>query len=163
MRLGVASAAVAALVASIALPAPALAHGGDEMETEALAEQPARTLAQQAIAELKVSGDTKEAAERLDAAVESKDKSDIDAKKLRAGMEALDSGHEKEAIAMLDEALSLPLGVKSGKVKHEAGREFQPATGAQEIVGIVAGAVLLALGLAAVAADRRRRPRPARS
>jgi hypothetical protein len=42
------------LIAYLALPAPVLAHGGDEMEAEALAEQPARILAQQAIAELKV-------------------------------------------------------------------------------------------------------------
>lgn len=152
------SAALTAIVA-MALPAPVLAHGGSEMETEALSQQPARTLAQQAIAELKIRGDTKEAATRLDAALESKDKSAIDASKLRAGTEKLDSGHPQAAIALLDEALSLPLGAKSGKVKHEAGREFQPGTDTQEIVGIVAGIVLLALGLASVAAGGRRRAR----
>jgi LPXTG-motif cell wall-anchored protein len=155
MRRGLLSAAFAALV-YVALPVPVLAHGGEEMEVKALAQQPARTLAQQAIAELRVLGDKKEAAVRLDAALESKDKSDIDVSKLREGTEQLDSGHPQAAISLLDEALSLPLGAKSGKVKHEAGREFQPATGAQEVVGIVAGAALLLLGAFLLLARRRR-------
>ena len=155
MRLGLLSAALAVLAYS-ALPAPVLAHGGDEMEAKALSQQPARTLAQQAIAELKVRGDTEEAAVRLDAALESKDKSDIDVSKLREGTEKLDSGHPKAAISLLDEGLSLPLGAKSGQVKHEAGREFQPATGAQEVAAIVAGAALILFGLAALGSGRRR-------
>jgi hypothetical protein len=36
--------------------ASTLAHGGDEMAVESLKEQPARTLAQQALAELRVRG-----------------------------------------------------------------------------------------------------------
>ena len=162
----------AALVALLALllagaPARALAHGdeeetaGGEAEVKALSMQPARILAQQAIAELQVRGDNREAAMRLDAALESKDKSDIDVKLLRAGTEMLDGGDPEGAVPLLDEALSRPLGAKSGKALHEAGREFEPATGAQEIVGIVAGALLLALGLVGIAAGRGRRPRAA--
>ena len=134
---------------------------GGEEEVKALAEQPARVLAQQAIAELKVRGDRREAAVRLDAALESKDKSDIDAKLLRAGTEKLDGGDSQGAVPLLDQALSRPLGAESGKALHETGREFEPATGAQEIVGIAAGVVLLAFGLAGLAAGRRRKPRAA--
>lgn len=38
------------------------------------------------------------------------------------------------------------IAVGALKALHESGREFQPATGAEEIVGIIAGAVLLLLG-----------------
>ncbi len=156
----------AALVALVALllaatPARVLAHGGEEGEVKELSAQPARILAQQAIAELKVRGDEEEAAMRLDAALESKDKSDIDVRLLRAGTETLDGGDATGAVPLLDEALSRPLGARSGKALHEAGREFEPATGAQEIVGIAAGSLLLALGLVGLAAGRRRRPRAA--
>jgi hypothetical protein len=47
---------------------------------------------------------------------------------------------------MLDDALSRPLGANSGKALHESGREFQPATGGQEVVAIVAGALLVLFG-----------------
>ena len=165
MRRGRTPAALVALLALLLAGAPARAPAhGDKEETagvKALSMQPARILAQQAIAELKVRGDKREAAMRLDAALESKDKSDIDVKLLRAGTERLDGGDPEGAVPLLDEALSRPLGAKSGKALHEAGREFEPATGAQEIVGIVAGALLLALGLVGIAAGRRRRPRAA--
>jgi hypothetical protein len=169
MRRGRTTAALVALLALLlaGVPARTLAHGdkeetaGGEAEVKALSMQPARILAQQAIAELEVRGDKREAAMRLDAALESKDKSDIDVKLLRAGTEMLDGGDPDGAVPLLDEALSRPLGAKSGKALHEAGREFEPATGAQEIVGIVAGALLLALGLVGIATGRRRRPRAA--
>jgi LPXTG-motif cell wall-anchored protein len=150
-----------AVVGLLGAAGPARAHGGGGMEAEAMAMQPARTLAQQGLAELRVRNDVKEAAERLDAALESKDKSGIDVAVLRNAMEMVDKGDPKAAIPMLDEALSRPLGASSGKALHEAGREFQPATGAQEIVGIAAGAVLLALG-ALLLWRARRRPRAAR-
>ena len=137
--------ATLALTGSLLAPASAGAHGGGE-EAEAMAMQPARTLAQQALAELRIRNDVKQAAVRLDAAVESKDKSGIDVAELRDAMETLDKGNPDAAVPMLDRALSLPLGASSGKALHEAGREFQPATGAQEIVGITAGAALLGLG-----------------
>jgi hypothetical protein len=157
------SAALLALLALpfVGVPAQALAHGGDEMAVKAMAAQPARMLAQQAMAELKVRGDKPEAAVRLDAALESKDKSDIDVKLLGQAMETLDGGDPQGAIPLLDEALSRPLGSDKGKALHEAGREFRPATGAQEIVGIAAGVALLVLGLASLAVARRRGPREA--
>lgn len=147
--------AVAAMVALACLGpvSAALAHGAEEAmtgseeeEVAVLAMQPARILAQQALAELQVRGDQQEAAVRLDAALESEDQSDIDLKLLRQATETLDGGDPEGAVPLLDEALSRPLGAESGKALHEAGREFEPATGAEEIVGIIAGAVLLLLG-----------------
>lgn len=141
---------VVAVLGAFALmwaPAPvALAHGGAEAEVGALAMQPARVLAQQAIAELEVRNDRREAAMRLDAALESKDHSDIDVARLRQATETLDAGNAAAAIPLLDEALSRPLGSDRGKALHESGRKFRPATGAQEVVGIVSGAVLVLIG-----------------
>jgi len=153
-----ASLVLAGTLALVALtPAVATAHGGGGMEAENLAEQPARTLSQQALAELRVRNDTEEAAARLDAAVESKDQRDVDSAQVNGAMEALDGGDADRAISMLDQALSRPLGQESGAALHESGREFQPATGAQEIVGIVLGAV--ALVIAGFLLLRGRRPR----
>lgn len=146
-----------------ALPAGALAHGdegaaeSEEAEIAALSEQPARVLAQQALAELQVRGDSDEAAVRLDAALESEDQSDIDVRSLREATETLDGGDAEGAVPLLDEALSRPLGAESGKALHEAGREFRPANGTQEIVGIVLGGLLLLLGAIALLSDRPRR------
>ena len=155
--------ALVALIAGLAAPASALAHGDEESdEAAALAMQPARALAQQAIALVRVRGDTGQAAMRLDAAVESKDKSDVDAALLERAMETLDDGGADRAVTMLDQALSRPLGSDTGKALHEAGREFRPATGAQEIVAIAVGAAVLLLGLLALRAGRRGlRGRPA--
>jgi LPXTG-motif cell wall-anchored protein len=139
------SLAVAATLAALALPATALAHGGDEMEAESMSQQPARTLAQQAMSELRVRNDMKTAAEQLDAAVESTDQSDVDPKLVNQAMEALDAGHTDEAISTLDRALSQPLGQESGAALHESGREFQPGTDTQEVVAIVLGAAVLLL------------------
>ena len=148
--------AVLALIGSLLMASPAGAHGGGA-EAEAMAGQPARTLAQQALAELRIRTDVKDAAERLDAALASKDERNVDLAELRTAMETVDNGDPEAAIPMLDRALSRPLGASSGKALHESGREFQPATGAQEIVGIVAGAVLLVLGVLLLARTRRRR------
>lgn len=137
--------ATAAAGLLLALPAMVSAHGGAGMEAEALAQEPARTLAQQALAELRVRHDTEEAAARLDAAVESKDQADVDSAGVNQAMEMLDAGNEDQAISMLDHALSQPLGQESGAALHESGREFQPGTDTQEIVAIVLGALLLLL------------------
>lgn len=147
----------------VAFPAGALAHGGEaaggsgETEVKQLAMQPARVLAQQALSTLRVTNDVKEAAVRLDAALESGDKSDVDLALLRQATETLDAGNPKAAIPLLDEALSRPLGSDKGKALHESGREFRPGTGAQEIVGIVLGGLLLAVGAAALLQTRRSR------
>ena len=137
-------------------PNPAHAHGGDKMAMTELSRQPARALAQQALAELRVRNDTKDAALRLDAALESRHTSDVDMQVLRKATETLDAGDPKAAVPLIDEALSRPLGASSGKSLHEAGREFQPGTGPQEVVGIIAGAVLLALGVALLLRTRLR-------
>ena len=132
-------------LAALLAPGIAQAHGGGQ-EADALAMQPARILAQQALAELRVRNDVKEAAVRLDAALESKDRSAINLSQLEEAMELVDAGSPDAAIPLLDRALSLPLGASSGKALHQAGREFQPATGAQEVIAIAAGAALLGLG-----------------
>ena len=127
----------------------AWAHGDEELpaseeaEIEVLAEQPARVLAQQALALLEVRDDADEAAVRLDAALESSDQRDIDAELLMEATETLDGGDPVAAAALLDQALSRPLGADSGKALHESGREFDPGTGTQEVVAIVVGALLL--------------------
>src|SRR5262249_50679114 len=57
------------LALAVTVGAPeAMAHGGDEEAMEELKMQPAATLAQQALVELKINGDVKDAAVRLDAA-----------------------------------------------------------------------------------------------
>lgn len=132
-----------------------LAHGGDEMAIEDLKMQPASTLAQQALVELKVNGDTEDAAVRLDAALESEDTSGIDIALLKRATETLDSGDPTGAVPLLDEALSRPNGAKEGAALHEAGQQFEPGTGGQEVFGIIAGACLILLGLLALRPWRR--------
>jgi hypothetical protein len=135
-----------AFAAMAVVAAPALAHGGDEMAVEDLAQQPARTLAQQALAELQINGNTDEAAVRLDAAVSSSDQAGVDRALVDQAMEMVDSGNPAGAIPLLDSALSKPLGSAQGAALHESGREFQPGTDTQEVVAIVLGALLLLLG-----------------
>lgn len=168
---------ITALVALVVFPglasAPAWAHGDEELSTEpgaesgmsaeeaevaALAVQPARVLAQQALALLIVRGDEHEAAVRLDAALESEDQADVDGELLRQATETLDGGDPEGAEPLLDQALSQPLGEESGSALHEAGREFEPATDAPEVVGIIAGALLALLGAGLLLKDRRRLP-----
>jgi hypothetical protein len=127
----------------------AFAHGDeDSMEVEDLAMQPARILAQQALAELRVRAHTEEAAVQLDAALESEDTSDVDMTVLGEATETLDAGDPDAAVPLIDEALSRPLGSESGKALHEAGREFDPGTDTQEVVAIIAGVLLLLVGAA---------------
>ena len=158
------AAAAITSIAALALigASPASGHGEEEMaaseeaEVALLAKQPARVLAQQALALLLVRDDVEEAAIRLDAALESEDREDIDGPLLAEATETLDGGDPEAAIPLLDEALSLPLGSERGEALHEAGREFSPATGAQEVVAIIAGSALLLIGGAGL-----RRSRPA--
>ena len=150
-----------ALVIMLVGPASAVAHGDENLpanekdEIAMLAEQPARVLAQQALAELELRKDANEAAVRLDAALESKDKSDIDRRVLAQATETLDGGDPESAITLLDAALSRPLGAEQGLAMHEAGRQFEPATGAAEIISIVTGALLLLLGTWTLQPSRR--------
>lgn len=145
------------LVAALSLPQAALATGGGDEATEALELEPARVLAQQAIAVLRVRGNLEDASMRIDAALESKDQADIDIGLLEQADEAADGGDIDGAVLLLDQALSRPLGAASGKELHESGREFTPAFGAQEVVGIIAGGLLLGLGVLALAPWRRAR------
>jgi LPXTG-motif cell wall-anchored protein len=154
--------ALAASLLALGMVVPVVwAHGGNEMETQDLQQQPARTLAQQALAELRVRHDMEAAASRLDAAVESKDQSDVDPQMVNQAMETLDAGDEAQAVTLLDHALSQPLGESSGAALHESGREFQPGTGTQEVVAIILGAVLLLLAGLLLLRNRRASARSA--
>lgn len=154
--------AVLTVAALALLPGLAWGHGdeGEEAELEALAVQPARVLAQQALATLEVSGDEVEAGERLEAATLSDDPTDVDIELVDEAMEALEAGDHEQAVSLLDAALSRPLGADAGKSLHEAGREFRPATGTQEVVGIIAGAALILLGAWALRPRRLRGAAP---
>lgn len=132
---------------------------GEEAEIQILAEQPARVLAQQALALIEVRNDAHEAGVRLDAALESSDQSDIDRRLLMQATETLDGGDPAAAAMLLDQALSRPLGADSGKALHETGREFSLGTGTQEVVAIAVG-ILLFLGGALLLW---RRPKPVTS
>ena len=163
----------------IATPVAALAHGGEEQapapptpqrgetaaeaeqaaeeaEVVALARQPARVLAQQALALLEVRQDEHEAGVRLDAALQSEDQDDVDRALLRRATATLDGGDADGAVPLLDEALSRPLGDDRGKALHEAERSFSPAQTSQEAVGAIAGTALLLAGAVLLALARRR-------
>jgi hypothetical protein len=89
-----------ALAIAAVLPATALGTGGGE-EMESMAKQPARVLAQQAIAILRVLDDPEQALDRLDAAVESKDQEDVDTALLREADEALEAGDSDRTVSLL--------------------------------------------------------------
>lgn len=164
------AASIGMLLLALLVPAPASWAHGDEEEAEPaagsgvtaeeaemqdLVRQPARVLAQQALAMLEVTGDDVEAGERVEAALESDDSDDVDVATLEEAAEALEAGDHEAAVPLLDAALSRPLGAESGKALHEAGRDFEPGTGVQSVVAIVAGAALLGLGVLALAPWRR--------
>ena len=159
--------AVTVCLALAAAPA-AVATGGDEpgeME-EAMESAPARVLAQQALVTLDVTGDEMEARERIDAALESRERDDVNLKLLRAADEALDGGDKEEAVVLLNRALGggpVPSGEEgegsgvSEQALHNAGRAYKPNETAQEVVALVAGLSMLAL--AALLLVRQRPPR----
>lgn len=157
---------VLAVLALVTGAPAALATGGDEeMEDAALKAQPARTLAQQALAVLDVldvRDDADDARMRIDAALESQDQEDVDAGLLREADEALDGGDTARAKDLLNRALGGgPLPVENdvsaprGAALHNAGRAFEPNSTDQELVAALAG--LLLLGLGALLLLRRRR------
>lgn len=150
-----------ALVASLLLGGPpaALATGGDEPGEmqEALASAPARVLAQQALVLLDVTGDAEEAAERVDAALESQDTADVDLALLAEADEVLDAGSAEDAVALLNRALGggpVPAGEHAedeelsgvaDEALHKAGRAYEPNETSQELFALIAGLALLAL------------------
>ena len=161
--------ALAACLALAAAPA-AIATGGDEpgeME-EAMESAPARVLAQQALVTLDVTGDEEEARERIDAALESRERDDVNLELLRSADEALDGGDRERAVVLLNRALGggpVPAGEEgegggvSDEALHNAGRAYEPNETAQEVVALVVGLVLLALAaLLLVRRPRRRSP-----
>lgn len=167
-------AVTACLALALLAPAGAQAHGGGPMAESAeaaiaeLSKQPARVLAQQALAGLEILDDVEGAELRLDAALESKDRDDIDITRLEKATETLDGGDPEAALVMLDEALSRPLGADSGKALHKSGRKFTAEAGTPEVAGTAVGGVLLLLGAAGLArgcggrsAGRPERPSPA--
>lgn len=125
---------------------PVSAEEAEEAEIAELARQPARILAQQALALLEIRGDEHEAMVRLEAALESEDPNDVDPAALADAAETLDRGDLEAAIPLIDSALSRPLGSEEGKPLHEGGREFQPGSEDQEIIAILLGAAALLLG-----------------
>jgi tetratricopeptide (TPR) repeat protein len=153
------------VLVTFALPAAAVATGGDEaMEDAALKAQPARTLAQQALAVLDVRKDEEAAIMRIDAALESKDREDVDLRLLAQADEALDGGDRERAVELLNRALGGgPLPVEeatapSGAALHNAGRAFEPNSTVQETIAAIAGAALLLLGGLLVLRHRRHAP-----
>ena len=146
----------ALLAASLLLaPAPAAwATGGDEdMKDAALKAQPARTLAQQALAVLDVRDDAEDARMRIDAALESEDQDDVDTALLRQADDALDSGDVAGAKELLNRSLGggpLPVNEDAaaprGAALHNAGRALEPNSTGQEVVAAAAGIALLAPG-----------------
>lgn len=152
-----------ALVALLAgAPAALATGGGAAMGDAALEAQPARTLAQQALAVLDVRQDAGAARMRIDAALKSADRSDVDVGLLAQADEALDRGDVGVAKDLLNRSLGggpLPLDADAraprGRALHNAGRSFQPSSTGQEVVAAIAGFAMLALGAALLLRHRR--------
>lgn len=123
------AAILVAFVVALAIPAAALAHGGEE---DALSKTPARALAQQALALLAQEGQTDAAHERVDAAIESKDKDGIDASKLKQVEQAFDAGDPASAKRLLAEALAGPPRAQDEEMDDEAGSGTEPMDGLPE-------------------------------
>lgn len=145
--------ALAAVLVLIGSPA-ALATRGDQPSemAEALASAPARVLGQQALVLLDVTGNAEAAAERVDAALRSEDTAAVDLALLEQADAALDGGQAEEAVALLNRALGggpVPAAETSGvsdEALHKAGRAYKPNATSQELIALIAGLALLALG-----------------
>jgi len=171
-----------ALIAILAVQPPAVfGHGGEEEEEPAaveapgggerplspereealelaeLSEEPARVLAQQAIALLEIRGDEHEAEVRVEAALMSEDQADVDLASLERAHDALAAGDAEAAVEALDRALSQPLGAESGKSLHKSEQTADRGDNTQETVAIIAGAAALLLGAILLWAPRRAR------
>lgn len=138
--------ALLVVVAALALASPALADEGmPEGENPA---QTAQALSLQALAILDWGLSHEEALEKLDAALEAEDKGGVDLRALRAAHEAL----EQEEVEKAHELLH---GVFPSGVSHLAGVTYRPTVGVGEIVALIVGALVIALG--AFGLMRRRR------
>ena len=151
------------VIGLLAAAPAAAAHGDEEPEPAAQgamgedaaseAAQPARTLAQQALAVLTVRDQVGEARHRLEAALKSKHREDVDIDKLRAALIALDAGDSRGAANRLNEALGggpqpsdEELAGPSDEALHNAGEEFKPANDGQEVAAGIAGVLALMAG-----------------
>ena len=133
--------APAVVLLTLLLPASAaLAHG---KEDEALEKTPARALAQQALALLSQESKSGEAHERIEAAVESKDREGVDVAMLRRTEAAFERGDEAAATRLIAAALG---AAHDDPVAFEHRPEFEPARGAPEWVAIAIGALAMLLG-----------------
>ncbi len=164
----------------VGVPATALANGGID-----LSKQPSRALAQQAIGLVNEAGDFHEAKERVDAAIKSKDRKDINLAELRKASKALSDQDKSKAIHFLDAALTkTEPAAKKRKAKqekdadheergdeegdgqghqvskgalHKEGRQFKPLRTTEDTVGAIVGGVLVLLGFGGLLMGRRRK------
>ena len=162
--------AVAAAASLLLSAGPAGAHGEEE---EALAQAPARTLVQQAIGLLEQAEEPAEAAERLEAALESEDGEGVALASVRDALAALERDDHEEAAEHLNEALAPAETPEEPAEEHEEEgavsaeappssaealshtEEFEPGRGTEEWVGFAVGIVAIVLALALLAARRR--------
>jgi hypothetical protein len=148
----------ATIALALAPAASALAHGEEE---EALAEMPARTLAQQALGLLTQADQPLEAHERLEAALESENQGRVLIPALRDAMRALDRGDHDEAVEHINEALAPaedPAEPAAEVPDAEAlahTEEFEPESGTEEWIGLGLGGVLILVALGLLATRRR--------
>ncbi len=106
-------------LACLIFPAATFAHGGEDMS-----KQPARALAQQALALITETDNLAEAKERADAAIKSKDKKDVNTAALRKAGKALGKQDKAEAVKQLEASLTAPKPAdETDKEKEGAGDE----------------------------------------
>lgn len=108
--------ALAIAIVLVALPQAALAHGGED-----LSETPARALLQQALGLLTQTDEPVEAAERLEAALESEDQERVQLRPAKKALVALEAGDTAGAAALVKEALEPP----------EDSKPAEPASGTE--------------------------------
>lgn len=151
---------LAVVLVSLLLPAGvALAHG---KEDEALEKTPARALAQQALALLGQENKAAEAQERIEAAVESKDREGVDVALLRRTEAAFERGDQAAATRLIAEALGADGAEVAPAVGHEEDGdtaaanvdaaafehrpEFEPGRGAPEWLAVGVGVLAVLVG-----------------
>ncbi len=136
--------ALAALV--LILPAPAMATGGDE-EGE-LGPQPARALALQALTILEQGVSHELAMEKLELALASPDREDVDIRTLRGARAALEDERPERAEELLRRAFP-------EDDEHVIGVTLRPHRGGPELIAGVIGTALAILALLGLARRRR--------
>lgn len=177
----IALAALAAVALLFSWSGSALGHGDEE---DAFAETPARNLVQQALGLLSQADEPAEAAERLEAALESKDTDGVRLPLVREGLASLEDGDDRAAARHLNEALATaepasgdtapaapgegdgaaapPTPAEEAETATEEAlahaEEFEPARGSEEWTGLILGVGAISAGAALLLLGRRRRP-----